>query len=226
MRSMSLRGRSARGCAALVAVAGLGAASPVPVLSAVRAGAAVTTTTIAPVEIPNGMTIGGAVITAPNTATRRLDAYQAATFVQSWIASLFLPAKHEAIPAGVTAYRVDVTGNWGGGTDLESRPVFYASDGTTAWLATPDPATVPPTGAPKKLDFFVVSPRAIQGFAGTLKMVPVGGTDTSTTTPTAVVHDANKDSGGGSAWPWIAGVVGVGLIAGSLGWRRSRMRNG
>jgi hypothetical protein len=223
MRLMiTVRSVRGRGLVVLALVAVLGLVS-----TPAGAHAAETTTTTAPaVAISGGLSFRGAVITAPHKPARKLNAYQSAVFVQAWIGEAFYgkPA-HEPVPANLTKYRVDVTGNWGGGADYFARPVFYASDGTKAWVVFPDPAKVPATGAPKTLDWFVAPQGVIAAFAGTAKLVPTV-SETPTTTGAGASAPASKnDSGSGSVWPWIVGVAFVALIVGGLGWRRSRMQN-
>jgi hypothetical protein len=237
---MTARSRStrARGLAALatVAVVGTGVVglelTGLEVATVRPAGAAGTTsTTQAAVALPGGgLSFRGAVVTAPGKPTRNLTAYQSAVFVQKWIVeALYGKPKHEPIPANVTPYRVDVTGTWGGGSDFETRPVFYASDGTQAWVVFPDPAKVPPTGIPTGLDWFVAPPQVIGAFAGTGKLVPTASPAPPPTTTGGAAPTGNTSSGdaGGSAWLWIVGVVAVVALGGAtLGWRRSHARSG
>lgn len=184
-----------------------------------------TATTPASVEVSAGFAFRGAVITGAHTATRRLNAYQSAVFVQAWIGDAFFgKPKHEKIPAHVAVYRLDVTGTWGGGGEFTTRAVYYASDGARAWIAFPSPQITPPTGAPARLDWFVGPPRLIQAFAGTAKLIPTAGTGASGPNPAAPAEPAGH-SGGGAAWPWIVGVVTtVAAVGGVLGWRRRRLR--
>jgi hypothetical protein len=232
-----LRSTCARRLAALatVAVVGTGVVglelTGLEVATVRPAGAAGTTsTTPAAVELPGGgLSFRGAVVTAPGRPTRNLTAYQSAVFVQKWIVEALLgKPKHEPIPANVTPYRVDVTGTWGGGSDFETRPVFYASDGTQAWVVFPDPAKVPPTGIPAGLDWFVAPPQVISAFAGTGKLVPTASPAPAPTTGAAApVGDNTAGDDGGSPWLWIVGVVAVAALGGvALGWRRSRARTG
>ncbi len=181
MKAAPTRTSHARRLTALatIAVAGVGVVglglTGVEVATVAPAGAAGTTsTTQAAVELPGGgLSFRGGVVTAPGKPTRNLTAYQSAVFVQKWIVeALYGKPKHEPIPANVTPYRVDVTGTWGGGSDYETRPVFYASDGTRAWVVFPDPAKVPATGIPAQLDWFVAPPQVIAAFAGTGTLVP------------------------------------------------------
>ena len=173
------------------------------------------------VEISGGLAYSGAVITGPHAPTRRLTAYQSAVFMQSWIGDAFCcKPKHESVPVGVPVYRLDVMGTWGGGADFSARAVYYASDGKQAWIAFPSPQRTPSTGSPARLDWFVAPSRVIQAFAGTAKLIPTLGTDTSPSNA-AVPRDAAKHTVGNSAWPWIGGaaaaVAAFGVV---VGWRR------
>jgi hypothetical protein len=219
---------------ATAAVAGVGVVglgfTGVEVATVAPAGAAGTTsTTQAAVELPGGgLSFRGGVVTAPGKPTRNLTAYQSAVFVQKWIVeALYGKPKHEPIPANVTPYRVDVTGTWGGGSDYTTRPVFYASDGTQAWVVFPDPTKVPASGIPAQLDWFVAPPQVISAFAGTGKLVPTASPGPAPTAGGAVpaADNTSGDDGGGSAWLWIAGVVAVVALGGfALGRRSSRAR--
>jgi hypothetical protein len=132
--------RRARAIVIVAVCAGLWTAS-----SGLTAWAAGTTTTTSSsvessVEISAGFAFRGAVVTGPHTTTRRLTAYQSAVFVQAWIGdAIFGKPKHERLPAHVAVYRLDVTGTWGGGGEFTNRAVYYASDGTRAWIAFPSP---------------------------------------------------------------------------------------
>lgn len=189
------------------------------------AWAAGTTTTTSSVEISAGFAFRGAVITGAGTAPRRLTAYQSAVFMQAWIGdAIFGKPKHEKLPAHVAVYRLDVSGTWGGGSEFTTRAVYYASDGTKAWIAFPSPQITPPTGAPARLDWFVGPPRLIQAFAGTAKLLPTAGTGTSPPNAAAPARPA-RHSGGSTVWPWIVGAgAAVVAVGGGLGWRRRGLR--
>ncbi len=218
--STSGRGRSLRIVVPAV-IAGLGILS-----SYVAAGAAETTsTTTQAVSIGSGLAFSGAVITGPHVASRPLNAYQSAVFMQAWIGDAFYGRpNHESLPARVPVYRVDVMGSWGGGTDFSVRAVYYASDGKQAWIAFPSPQITPSTGSPARLDWWVAPPRVIEAFVGTAKLVPTLGTGTSPSTST-VGRDAAKHTTGDVAWPWIVGsVAAVAAVGGLIGWRRRSAR--
>src|SRR5262249_28946759 len=149
-------------------------------------------------------------------------------FVQSWIAvALFQKVQHAQPPANASVSRVDVSGTWGGGTDVSVRPVFYASDGTRAWIALPPPATTTPTGAPARLDWWIAPDRVVDASAGRAALVPTVGTQTDPPSTTASGKRAapSGDASSGSAWPWIIaiGAVGLALIGGFEWWRRHRV---
>jgi hypothetical protein len=186
--------------------------------------AGTTTTTPSSVEISAGFAFRGAVITGAGAAPRRLTAYQSAVFMQAWIGDAFFgKPKHEKLPAHVAVYRLDVSGTWGGGSEFTTRAVYYASDGTRAWIAFPSPQITPPTGAPARLDWFVGPPRLIQAFAGTAKLIPTVGTGASPPNAAAPAAPAGH-SDGSAVWPWIVGAAAaVTAVGGGLGWRRRRL---
>jgi hypothetical protein len=173
------------------------------------------TTVPSRVQISSGLEFSGAdVHTAGGKTTRRLTAYQAAVFVQAWIgAAFYTHPKHEKPPATAPIARVDVTGTWGGGTDLVTRPVFYASDGKNAYISFPPSADV----RVGSLDFWIAPSRTIGAFAGTEKLVPTAGanTDTSSTPPREVAPAASSSSN--SSWPWVVALALVVLVALAIG---------
>ena len=228
VRSESARGGRGVGflaSAASVTLIALCLSAAAPPASATES---TTTTTLAAVDIGGGLAFGGAVITGvrPHTATRRLNAYQSAVFVQSWLGDSFYgKPKHEPVPTGVPIYRLDVTGSWGGGgVDFTTRAVFYASDGTRAWIAFPSPQITPATGAPAKLDFWDAPTRVIPAFAGTGKLIPAA--SIGATPSTGAAPSATTSSDKSSAWPWAVGaaaVVVLGAVA-AVALRRRRVR--
>jgi hypothetical protein len=169
------------------------------------------TTVPSRVQISSGFEFSGAdVHTAAGRDTRHLNAYQAAVFVQSWIgAALYTHPKHERPPATAPIERVDVTGTWGGGTDLATRAVFYASDGKNAYIAFPSSGDVP-AGS---LDFWIAPSRTMGAFAGTEKLVPTAGTNTDTSAAPSSVAPPSASDGSHSSWSWVAAVLLVVLVA-------------
>ena len=175
---------------ALVTLAGLSAPAWAATASAgalgTRRAEASTTSSTTPtsVEISGGYAFSSAVVHEPGTtATRKLDAYQAAVFVQSWIGDLYYgkPA-HTPPPANLPVSRVDVTGNWGG--TYTTLAVFYATNGTQVWIGFPSQpmTTTPSTRPPAPGGWFVALPRVRQAYAGTAKLVLTGGVQAATST--------------------------------------------
>jgi hypothetical protein len=104
--------------------------------------------------------------------------------------------------------------------------VWYASDGTTAWVSFPDeqvPMTDPITSPPPPSRWFVPPPRTIDAFNGEGKLVETLGTFTATsitTPPTSADGQAagpdSSSSGSNVPWGWLAFaaavVVGGGVV--------------
>ena len=111
---------------AVVAAVCVTAALALPAAVAVGAGS--------PVPIGGGLAFTGATVTGPlpSGATRTLDAYQTAVFVQSWLPAAIYGRTpvHSPPPPGARRYRVDTTGTWDGAeAPPTTRAVFYATDG-------------------------------------------------------------------------------------------------
>jgi cobalamin biosynthesis Mg chelatase CobN len=171
---------------------------------------------------PSLALVSADVRTVGSTARRRFGAYHTAVFVQSWIgAATSGRVRHAPLSAGVSVYRVDVTGTWNGGADVSTRTVFYASDGRRAWIALP-PSTDTPLSA---LAWWIAPTRVIAAFAGTVKLVPTLGTDAVSSTTT--IAPARPGGASHSAGGWIAAAVGVLAVVALVGagvWRRRRGR--
>jgi hypothetical protein len=183
-----------------------------------------TTTTL--VTISGGFAFSGAVITGPGMAKpRRLNAYQTAVYMQSWLGSLYsgAPVTRRKPPAALPVYEVDVTGNWGG--SVETRSTFYASDGRRVWIAFP--ALAPITGTPGTRPavisgWFVALPRVRQAFAGTAKLVQTGGTESLPTTTTARAATGSRNRGSDVGWGIAIGLAVVAVAGATLWLVRSR----
>jgi len=141
-----------------------------------------TTTTALPgsVAIGDGFAFTGAVIrSADGSVERTLNAYQAAVFVQSWLADAFFGTPNvQNPPPTLPVYRIDVTGTWGQLSGALT--VYYASDGKTAWLSFPQDQvpTANPTSPPPPTNWFVPPTRVIEAFNGTATLQATIGTDT------------------------------------------------
>ena len=195
------------------------------------AGAVTTSTTPTSVQISGGYTFTGSVIVGPGLKRpRKLDAYQTAVWVQSWIGDLYYgKPTHENPPAGLPVYEVDVTGQWGSGEAVETRASFYASDGKSAWVAFPSepPVQVTPTAPPRVVTgWFLAPPRVIQTFAGRGTLAPTAGLSpqpsTTTTAAPSTTTGAAAPAHSGShnskrlVFLWIAIVLAAAAL-GSFG---------
>src|SRR4051794_153542 len=190
-----------------------------------------TTTTVPPgaVQIGDGFAFTGAVITSPaQPAPRMLDGYHTAVFVQSWFGDAFFG--HPLIqdpPPDLPVYRVDVTGTWG---SPESRQtVYYASDGTTAWLSYPQeqPVSMTPPAPPPPSNWFVAPPRVIAAFNGTATLEPTVGVQeaalpSTTVAPGEAPAASSGSSGSAIWWALAAGAVVVVVAAVLISRRRGR----
>jgi hypothetical protein len=177
----------------------------------IAAGAA-TTTTLPPPPLLAGVTVEGAAVHSPGAPDRSLDANQATAFMQSWLPdSVFQKIPQSLPPKSLPFSRVIVTTRFHG----QNLPVtvFYASDGTTAWIGMPAQSF---GWAIVQSEKWIAAPqgkRVMAAFQGRLQPVrspPPAPTTTTTTLPP-------KHSSSGSAVPWLllggAVVVAVGALA-------------
>jgi hypothetical protein len=173
------------------------------------------------VKIDTTWAYTGAVITGPGLAKpRRLNAYQAATFVQSWLApAIFGKPVISDPPKSVPVFLVSVTGVWGSPTKT-TLPVYYARQGDSLWISFPvtigDGATS--TTVPKPTKWFM-PPDAAQvqhAFEGTAKLVSTAGTApvqvTPSTTVPATTTTGKKSSSSATGWIIVLAIVGVVLV--------------
>ena len=186
------------------------------------------TTSSTPVPSPEGVGIGdgifltGAVVTPPgDEPPRTLDAYDAAVFVQSWIASAYFGGedfKREPPPPDLPVYRVDSTGEWGGSTAQGTVTVYYATDGTTAYIAFPGLAVwTDPAEAPPPSGWFSPPARVIDAFNGDAELEETYGTQSATTTTTVPPLEPEAgDSDATSRWPWTTITTVAVLVVGLL----------
>jgi hypothetical protein len=172
-----------------------------------------TPTTAPPTTLPGSTAIDrnfaftGAAVTSPADPTpRSLNGYQTAVFVQSWLPMAFYgkPELRDP-PAGVPVYRVDIMGSWGGAQpQVGNQTVYYASDGTDAFVSYPQPQAVSPTPAeppPPPSIWFVAPSRTIDAFNGTATLVETGGTQQANAPRTA--QTPNASGSGSSSTPWM-----------------------
>jgi hypothetical protein len=177
------------------------------------------TTLAGSVKIDNGWAYTGAVITGSGlTQPRKLNAYQAAVFVQSWLGEAIF-GKPQIIdpPKSLPVYKVAVTGTWGS-PEKATLPVYYANQGAAVWISFPAtiaPSGTTPTTTPPPTKWFVAPARVKQAFEGTAKLVSTAGTATPTTAPVAAPAAVSHSSSSSTGWIIVLIVVGV-LVAGAL----------
>ena len=174
--------------------------------SALTAGTSTTVPALPP-ELLTGISVVGAVVNTPGAKPRTLDANQATAFMQTWVGySVFENPPNERPPSSLPVSQLSVT------TDSQGTLlIFYASDGTNAWVGAPAPnaAAKPPNN-----EKWIRAPepqRTIAGFEGrlapTLTPLPV---PTTTTTPSTTTSPsttkATNSSDNGALW----GLVGLG----------------
>jgi len=152
----------------------------------------------------------GATVTSPAEPTpRSLNGYQTAVFVQSWFpTAMFGKPELRTPPADLPVYRVDIMGSWGGDEpQIGNQTVYYASDGTTAFVSYPQgqPVTPTPTDPPPSPSvWFVAPPPTIDAFNGTGTLVDTAGTQAANTPRSANVATTSNDSGSSStSTPWV-----------------------
>jgi cobalamin biosynthesis Mg chelatase CobN len=181
--------------------------------------------------IGNGLAFTSAVITSPaDPNPRTMNNYQTAVFVQSWLpTALYGKPEIENPPANVPVYRVDITGTWGSQPGLTGKQtVYYASDGTKAWVSYPqnqDVTMTPTEPPPGPATWFVPPHRVIDAFNGTAQLVETSGVDNANNPAGQVVKQ--PDSSGSSSTPWIVYAIVVGaavviIVGGVMFFRRRR----
>jgi hypothetical protein len=162
----------------------------------------------------------GATISSPADPTpRSMTGYQAAVFVQSWLPdALYGHPELRDPPADLPVYRVDLTGAWGGDEpQVGYQTVYYASDGTTAYMSYPQDQVVTPTPSdppPAPTTWFLPPTRAIEAFNGTATLIESGGTQAAAA---ATANGSRKaptsNDSSSSSTPWV--LYGV-LVAGAV----------
>jgi hypothetical protein len=197
-----------------------------PVALTAGAGNALTTSTTVPAlppELLTGISVVGAVVNTPGAKPRTLDANQATAFMQTWVAySVFQNPPNERPPSSLPVSRLSVT------TDSQGTLlIFYASDGTNAWVGAPAPdaAAKPPNN-----EKWIRAPepqRTIAGFEGRLAPIrtslPVQTTTTSTTAAPSTTK-ATKSSDNGGLWALVALGAAVIVAASAMLAVRGRRR--
>jgi hypothetical protein len=207
----------------LAAVLGLSLASP----ATATAADTTPTTGCATPEIVGGMFAVGATVSTPGAKPRTLDESQATAFMQTWLAySVFSSPKQEHPPANlpVSQLHVNITQDGTPSTLL----IFYATDGTKAWVGAPAPAPVPPPPNDQKWIRVPKPAETIAAFNGTMAPIcadPTGAVSTTRPSTPTTLRLAVKPTGSssGSGTPWILIIVGV-LVVGAAGVAVSRVR--
>ncbi|MDQ1457809.1 MAG: hypothetical protein QOH28_3429, partial [Actinomycetota bacterium] len=203
-----------------------------PVALTAGAGNALTTSTTVPAlppELLTGISVVGAVVNSPGAKPRTLDANQATAFMQTWVAySVFQNPPNERPPSSLPVSRLSVA------TDSQGTLlIFYASDGTNAWVGAPnaDAAAKPPNN-----EKWIRAPepqRTIAGFEGRLAPtrtpLPLPTTTTSTTTAPGTTAapsttKATKSSDNGGLWALVALGAAVIVAASAILAVRGRRR--
>jgi hypothetical protein len=190
-----------------------------------------TTSTSLPgaVDIGYGYSFTGAAISPiDGTVARRLNAYHAAAFMQSWFAGAAIGSDNQQAqpPGSADVYQVNVTGNWD--DQSGTMTVYYASDGKTAWISFPQDQTpsLGPYTPPLPADWAVAPDGTIDGFNGKGTVTPPLGI-TDPTDPSAPLDEATDpvddggDNGTSLTWVWLAlGATVIAAVAVSLWLRR------
>lgn len=172
------------------------------------------------VGIGDGIFLTGATITSPGEAPRSLDAYHAAVFVQSWLASAFFGTDHAGDPPPeLPVHRVDMTGTWTGTEGTVT--VYYAVDGPTPYIAYGE-GLVPrqqPFTPPPPSNWFKPPARVIEAFNGEADLIRTTGTQRASG---ELDEQAASDGSDSDKWIWAAGAGLVAVIGGGFWLRRRR----
>jgi hypothetical protein len=178
-------------------------------------------------ELLGDLRATGATVTTPGAEPRKLDKDQATAFMQTWLAySVFNEPEQERPPARLPVSRLEVA------LIQEGQPtsllIFYATDGTNAWVGAPAAPPAPPPNDQKWIR--VPKPKqTMAAFAGRMVPICTGPTTPSTNANTATtVGKASKpsgtsSSGDGAMWALIVGggvVVAGGAVVGTRVLRR------
>jgi hypothetical protein len=172
-----------------------------------------------PDEVLNGITVGPAVVTAPGTPRRNLDATQAAAFMRTWLPdSIFQHLANVRPPRCLPIAQLHMSTTWSG----TSVPivVYYASDGDTAWVGMP-PQSLGWASVDSEKWILAPNPAAtIAAFGG-----PNAGPTTTAACPTTGSNTASskQSSSSGISWAWIATPL-VAIVVGAGVWLVARRR--
>jgi hypothetical protein len=186
--------------------------------SATGAAAATTPSTACPTpEIVGGMYAVGATVSTPGAKSRTLNESQATAFMQTWLAySVFSSPPQNHPPASLPVSQLNVNINQDG--TASTLLVFFATDGTKAWVGAPAPAPVPPPPNNQKWIRVPKPAETIAAFNGTMAPIcadPTGAVSTTRPSTPTTLGLAVKPTGSssGSGTPWILIIVGVLVVA-------------
>jgi hypothetical protein len=177
--------------------------------------------------ILTGMNALGATVSTPGAKTRTLDKDQATAFMQTWLAySVFDSPPQERPPANLPVSRL--TFNLLEDGQPATLLIFYASNGTKAWVGATAPTPAPPPNDQK----WILAPKpaeTIAAFAGTMAPICVDPTTSASTAPatptTLTVAVKHTGTSSDSGTPWILIIVGVLVVAaGAVAATRVRRR--
>jgi hypothetical protein len=189
------------------------------VASTATATAAATTPTTAcrTPEIVGGMYAVGATVSTPGAKARTLNESQATAFMQTWLAySVFSSPPQSHPPANLPISQLHVSINQDG--TPSTLLIFFATNGTKAWVGAPAPAPVPPPPNDQKWIRVPKPAETIAAFNGTMAPIcadPTGAVSTTLPTSSTTLGLAVKPTGsssGSGTW-WILIIVGVLVLA-------------
>jgi hypothetical protein len=115
-------------------------------------------------------------------------------------------------------YRVDLMGSWGGDyPQVGNQTVYYASDGTTAYVSYPQNQPVTPTPTeppPPPSNWFVAPERTVEAFNGTAQLIESGGTQAAAAAAANGTRKApTSNDSSSSSTPWVLyGVLAAGAV--------------
>jgi len=165
-------------------------------------------------QLAPGLDILGASITGSGPQSgRTLDSSQANAFVQAWLPdSVFGSPPFQNPPPALPVYQLDVDYRYQGTPG--SMTVYYASDGTSAWVSMP-PQTLWPGVVVTQQRWIEAPDRTVAGFEG--RLTPVTVPNVPASSHQAVAATASHGSSSTTQLLIIAGVVvvvaGIGILA-------------
>lgn len=157
-------------------------------------------------ELSPGLSITAGTITGNGPASgRTLDSSQATAFVQAWLPdSVFGSPPFQNPPSQLPVYDVELQWKYEG--TVGSMTVYYASDGTSAWVSMP-PQTLWPGVVVTQQRWIQAPNRTVAAFEGHLTPVPVPkGRTVTATAPQSSLSTA-----------WILAIAGVVVVGAGIG---------